>query len=103
MMLLDTHQPRADALVLFGATGDLAKRKLFPALYQLAARRRVELPVVAVSRSAWSDEELRKFLRGAEEAVTRTVSQLPTHQRLLGKANTGTARKAMVAARGGVK
>ena len=32
---IDTNQPTADALVLFGATGDLAKRKLFPALYRL--------------------------------------------------------------------
>ena len=31
-------QPPADALVLFGATGDLAKRKLFPALYHLERR-----------------------------------------------------------------
>ena len=30
-----SNQPAADALVLFGATGDLAKRKLFPALYHL--------------------------------------------------------------------
>ena len=29
------QQPRADALVLFGATGDLSKRKLFPALYRM--------------------------------------------------------------------
>jgi glucose-6-phosphate 1-dehydrogenase len=32
---IDAHQPAADALVLFGATGDLAKRKLFPSLYHL--------------------------------------------------------------------
>ena len=33
-----SHQPPADALVLFGSTGDLAKRKLFPALYHLVRR-----------------------------------------------------------------
>jgi glucose-6-phosphate 1-dehydrogenase len=32
-------RPRADALVLFGATGDLAFKKLFPALYQLSVRQ----------------------------------------------------------------
>ncbi|MCA1844031.1 MAG: hypothetical protein LC792_12780, partial [Actinobacteria bacterium] len=32
-------RPRADTLVLFGATGDLAYKKLFPALYHLATRR----------------------------------------------------------------
>jgi glucose-6-phosphate 1-dehydrogenase len=36
--MISAHQPTADALVLFGATGDLAKRKLFPALYQLEHR-----------------------------------------------------------------
>jgi len=41
----------ADALVLFGATGDLAKRKLFPALYHLERRGRLELPVIGVGRS----------------------------------------------------
>ncbi len=40
---MQTNQPDADALVLFGATGDLAVRKLFPALYRLEkARRRCE-------------------------------------------------------------
>ena len=57
---------RADALVLFGATGDLARKKLFPALYQLACRQRVDMPVVAVARSGWTDAELAHY---AEEAI----------------------------------
>ncbi len=42
---------RADALVLFGATGDLSKRKLFPALYALEKRGKLDIPVVGVARS----------------------------------------------------
>ena len=54
------HQPRADALVLFGATGDLAKRKLFPALYDLERHGKLDIPVIGVARSDWTDETFRK-------------------------------------------
>ncbi len=60
---------RADALVMFGATGDLARKKLFPALYHLASAGRLDLPVVAVARSPWSDEELRNYARSAIQAA----------------------------------
>ena len=38
------NQPVADALVLFGATGDLSKRKLFPALYRLEDHGHLQVP-----------------------------------------------------------
>jgi glucose-6-phosphate 1-dehydrogenase len=41
---------RADAMVLFGATGDLARKKLFPTLYGLAKRNRLGLRVVEACR-----------------------------------------------------
>ena len=55
---------RSDVVVLFGATGDLAKKKLFPALYYLTVGGRLREPVVAVASSPWSDEDLR--IRAAE-------------------------------------
>jgi glucose-6-phosphate 1-dehydrogenase len=58
---------RADALVLFGATGDLAKRKLFPALYQLERHKALDLPVVGVARSDWDDDRFREHARNAVE------------------------------------
>jgi glucose-6-phosphate 1-dehydrogenase len=58
-----TSAKRADALVLFGATGDLAKKKLYPALYQLAARDRLGMPVVCVAISDWDDDQLRNYAR----------------------------------------
>ena len=60
-------QPIADALVLFGATGDLAKRKLFPALYELERRGVLAVPVIGVARSDWSDDDFRLHAR---ESVT---------------------------------
>ena len=56
--MIDSSQPRADALVLFGATGDLAKRKLFPALYHLEQDRLLDVPVIGVARSDWTDEAI---------------------------------------------
>ena len=52
---------RADAVVLFGATGDLARKKLWPALYHLTARGRLDMPVVGVASSPWDDEALREY------------------------------------------
>jgi glucose-6-phosphate 1-dehydrogenase len=61
-----SHQPRADALVLFGATGDLAKRKLFPALYGLESAGTLTFPVIGVARSDWTDDDFRSH---AEESI----------------------------------
>lgn len=58
---------RSDALVLFGATGDLAKRSLFPALHELEKRGRLGIPVIGVARSGWDDEKLRRFARESME------------------------------------
>ena len=53
-------QPAADALVLFGATGDLSKRKLFPALYHLERHGRLSTPIIGVARSDWTDDGFRQ-------------------------------------------
>ncbi len=60
-------RPRSDALVFFGATGDLAKKKVFPALYALARRRRLDVPVIGVARSAGSVDDLVERAREAAE------------------------------------
>lgn len=51
---------RADALVMFGLTGDLGEKKLLPALGELALAGELDLPVVAVSRRGVDPEELRE-------------------------------------------
>jgi len=58
-------KPPADALVLFGATGDLAKRSLFPALHELERRGRLKIPVVGVARSEWDDATLRDYAKSS--------------------------------------
>jgi glucose-6-phosphate 1-dehydrogenase len=55
--------PRSDALVLFGATGDLAHKMIFPALYAMAKRGALKVPVVGVAFPKWSLEELRKRVK----------------------------------------
>jgi len=51
--------PHSDALVLFGVTGDLAHKKIFPALYAMAKRGMLKVPVVGVASSAYSLAQLR--------------------------------------------
>ena len=64
---INAHQPTADALVLFGATGDLAKRKLFPALYHLQHSGSLDVPVIGVARSDWSADDFRAHARESIE------------------------------------
>jgi len=53
----------ADALVLFGATGDLARKKLFPALFALFRRGTLQHPIIGVANSQWNDDGLREHAR----------------------------------------
>ncbi|PYN46299.1 MAG: glucose-6-phosphate dehydrogenase [Candidatus Rokuibacteriota bacterium] len=49
---------QADALVFFGATGDLAYKKIFPALQAMVKRGHLHVPVIGVAKSAWTLEQL---------------------------------------------
>ncbi len=77
-------QPPADTLVLFGSTGDLAKRKLFPALYYLERRGRLTVPVIGVARSDWTDDDFRSHAR---ESIEKYVPDHEEHviDELLGR------------------
>jgi glucose-6-phosphate 1-dehydrogenase len=57
----------ADALVFFGATGDLAFKKIFPALQALVKRGKLSVPVIGVARAAKDVEELRARARASLE------------------------------------
>jgi len=61
----ETAPARADALRLFGISGDLGRKKLFGALYNLQKRGRLGVPVIGVASSAWTDEDLRQHARDA--------------------------------------
>jgi len=60
----------ADVLVLFGATGDLAKKKLFPALYNMALHGALDAEVVGVASTKWDHEQ---FISNAFEAIRTRV------------------------------
>ena len=64
-MMADTTG-RSDALVFFGATGDLVYKKIFPALLAMARRGHLDVPVVGVARSGWT---LEQFQARARESV----------------------------------
>ncbi len=66
---------RADALVLFGITGDLAAKKLLPALYGLAGRDLLPSVVVGVASSKWSVDELRSKARASIEDAGVTIDE----------------------------
>jgi glucose-6-phosphate 1-dehydrogenase len=68
----DGRPPQADALVIFGITGDLARKMTFRALYRLERRKLLELPIIGVARNEWGDQELRDHAR---EAITATVEE----------------------------
>jgi glucose-6-phosphate 1-dehydrogenase len=50
---------RSDALVFFGATGDLAYKKIFPALQAMLKRGHLNVPVIGVAKAGWSLEQFR--------------------------------------------
>jgi glucose-6-phosphate 1-dehydrogenase len=73
-----------DAIVLFGATGDLCYRKIYPALYHLVRRRLLTVPVIGVARQGWDvaqlaervRDSLKSFVPGADEAVAKRLIEL---------------------------
>ena len=66
-----TAPARSDALVLFGASGDLAAKKIFPALAELTRVGRLDVPVIGVAASDWDDEDLRDHARQGIKAHGR--------------------------------
>jgi glucose-6-phosphate 1-dehydrogenase len=60
--------PRSDGLVIFGASGDLAYKKIFPALQAMMRRGHLDIPIVGVARSDWT---LEQFRARAQESVER--------------------------------
>jgi glucose-6-phosphate 1-dehydrogenase len=63
----DPAAVRADALVFFGATGDLAHKKIFPALQALAKRGLLDMPVIGVAKAGWTLEQLKARARDSVE------------------------------------
>jgi glucose-6-phosphate 1-dehydrogenase len=80
--MTSTH---SDALVLFGVTGDLARKMIFPALYAMAKRGDLTVPVIGVASSQWTLEQLRTSVTDSiqqtggidnQDALSLLLSQL---------------------------
>jgi glucose-6-phosphate 1-dehydrogenase len=56
-------EPLCDALILFGATGDLAYEQIFPALQAMTRRGHLDIPVIGVASPAWTADQLRARAR----------------------------------------
>src|SRR5271156_3900517 len=57
----------SDALVFFGATGDLAHKKIFPALQALVKRGHLNFPVIGVAKASWNLDQLKARARDSVE------------------------------------
>ncbi len=63
----DEHPVRSDALVFFGATGDLAYKKIFPSLQAMVKRGHLDVPVIGVAKAGWNLDQLRARARDSLE------------------------------------
>jgi glucose-6-phosphate 1-dehydrogenase len=92
---------KADALVIFGATGDLAKLETFPALVGLVKRGILDVPVVGVAKSGWGLEQFRDYataslkLNGMDPADPAAVKMLSLLRYVDGDLGDDTTYKAM--------
>lgn len=74
--------PVSDALVFFGATGDLAYKQIFPALQAMIRRGHLDMPIIGVAGRAWTSDQLRAHARqsleehgGVDEAAFKKLSE----------------------------
>jgi glucose-6-phosphate 1-dehydrogenase len=68
-----SHMPTGDALVIFGITGDLARKMTFRSLYKLEQRELLDTPIIGVAREDWTVEHLRAHARKCIEATAEQV------------------------------
>ena len=62
-----TPLPHSDAFVFFGATGDLAYKKIFPALQSMLRRGHLDVPIIGVAKAGWTVDRLRERIRASLE------------------------------------
>src|SRR6476661_5926240 len=63
MLISNPGREPADALVFFGATGDLAYKKIFPALQAMIRRDELDIPVIGVAKAGWNLDQLKERAR----------------------------------------
>jgi glucose-6-phosphate 1-dehydrogenase len=60
-------EPKSDALVFFGATGDLAYKKIFPSLQAMLKRGHLDVPIIGVAKAGWTLDQLKARARDSLE------------------------------------
>ncbi len=65
----------ADALVLFGAMGDLAHKKIFPTLYHMVRRGHLDVPVIGIARAGRTDAHLKERVRDSVQEQGKNIDQ----------------------------
>ncbi|MGP0049823.1 MAG: glucose-6-phosphate dehydrogenase [Solirubrobacteraceae bacterium] len=79
MTITNGDPGHSDALVLFGATGDLAYKKIFPALYAMVKRGDLAVPVIGGARSRWT---LERFQARVRDSIAHDVGGIDDEQAL---------------------
>src|ERR671928_1859817 len=64
---MNQNSTHSDALVFFGATGDLAYKKIFPALQAMSKRGNLDIPIMGVAKAGWNLDQLRARARESVE------------------------------------
>jgi glucose-6-phosphate 1-dehydrogenase len=82
--LMAGRRQRGDALVIFGITGDLARKMTFRSLYRLEERQLLDVPIVGVALDDWTIEHLREHARDCVKATAERVDAKVLN-RLLGR------------------
>ena len=82
------NETHSDALVFIGATGDLAFKKIFPALQAMVKRGKLNVPVIGVGRSAENLEQFRAHVHeslkahgGVDPQAFESLAQMPVQYR----------------------
>jgi glucose-6-phosphate 1-dehydrogenase len=65
----------SDALVIFGATGDLCFKKIYPALYNLVRRGHLSMPVIGVARAGWNLDKLADHVRDSVHTAVKNADE----------------------------
>ena len=72
----------SDAFVFFGATGDLAYKKIFPALYAMVRRGGLNIPIIGMARAGWTLDKLRQRARDSVQLHRGVVRPMVTQHRV---------------------
>jgi glucose-6-phosphate 1-dehydrogenase len=80
-----SEEVASDALVFFGASGDLAHKQIFPALYAMTKRGVLNVPVVGVAHSDWDLAQLRNRARDSIEHASRGIDDRRAFNQLLSR------------------